>query len=270
MPGKNRILIFIFPKSKRNIAIIAALVIVSICTVIFAQISSNPLSGKSIIIDPGHGGIDGGAWDGRNFLEKDVNLQISLKLKDKLTEDNVNISMTRDSDVSLDGRNTLSSSRHARDLMERVNLINSGNYDIFVSIHVNNSKNASAIGPMVLYSSKQPASAILATCIQNSLNRHSESALTKYAVHSPVKSEFFILNNSSIPGVIVESGFISNPTEKRLLQDPSYQSRLCSAIYSGLRDFFTGKDKRIIDENRPHNDESIPLNLINQVRLVRK
>lgn len=236
----SKILLFVTLKGIRyfylTVLILAMLILLNIA--IIAQFGKSPLEGKSIIIDPGHGGVDGGTNDGSSFLEKDVNLQIALKLQQVLEAEKAAVKLTRYEDVSLDSQNNQSPSRHTRDLIARTAQFNSGRYDIFISIHVNRAKTSRAIGPMVLYWTKDERNSILATCLQDNLNRHSEANLGKTAIHSPVKYNYFILRNSKIPGAIVETGFISNPTEKRLLKDESYQLKLCNAICDGIKDYF--------------------------------
>lgn len=241
-----------------------------ISAIIFANTAKDPLAGKNIVIDPGHGGIDPGTNDGGIFLEKDINLQISLKLKDILESRNSNVELTRSSDISLDNQNNLSSSRHKRDLLARITRFNSGKYDLFISIHVNRSSNNRAIGPLVLYSSNFPSSGILAASIQESLNKHIKTELKVDTKRKPVRSSDFILKYANIPGVIVEAGFISNPHEKKLLLNESYQAKLVQSICKGIENYFKninelnepGKKDNAPQPAPPAEDESVPTNVM--------
>lgn len=205
--------------------------------VIYANMGAQqPLSGANILIDPGHGGIDGGTHDGKGFLEKNINLSISLKLKEEMIKKGADVKLTRETDVSLDDLNNSSESRHRRDLTARLEMINSGEHDIFISIHANCIKGKiTATGPIVLYSPLIPESKTLARILHDKLYEATKNVLKgERASPIPVKADFFILKNAKIPGVIVETGFISNPTEKKLLSDPDYQVRLVNAIIDGL------------------------------------
>ncbi len=237
--GRN--IFILITDGKRKLAFLtAAIAIISILAkvVIFAWQDNKPLNGKAIIIDPGHGGIDGGTNDGHSFFEKDINLQISRKLKAELESKGASVDMTRDTDISLDKLNNLSKSRHRRDLLARVAYFNSGKYDIFISVHVNFSSNSRAKGPVALYSGKNQKSLLLAQCMQEELNLHAKNVLKKDKGYAPVESGFFILISSQIPGVIFETGFISNPEEKRLLKDETYQEKLVQAAARGIEAYF--------------------------------
>ena len=236
----RRILLVIKNPGKKYAFIVIILLLISalLGTIIFANQPVNYLYNKSIVIDPGHGGIDGGTNDGSTFLEKNINLQIAKKLQHIMKEKNATVAMTRETDISLDARNNLSISRHARDLIARVEEFNTGKYDLFISLHVNSSTTSNAIGPMVLYSSEIPSTALLATCIQDRLNEHIRNNLKLETQHNPLLSQFFILKNANIPGVIIETGFISNVTEKKLLMDEAYQSKLVKLIYAGINDYY--------------------------------
>lgn len=249
-----------------SMVVIAFLVTILLSTIIFASFS-NPLEGKNVVIDPGHGGIDGGTNDGMSFLEKDINLQISLKLRKLLSSDKANTGMTRESDVSLNDVDDSSPIRHERDLTARVKIFNSGGFDLFVSIHVNSSGSSAAMGPMVLYSSKNELSCQLAEAVQHRLNEHVKTELHKQSGYEPVESNAFILRNSGIPGVLVETGFISNPQDKHLLQDDEYQLKLAKAICNGIKDYYRNSHKSA-KKDKIDDDRYAPLEILNSVKNV--
>lgn len=239
MTGR-KVLLIIAHRSKLLFCLSGIMILLSVLlgSILFAHTTTNPLSGRSILIDPGHGGIDGGTGDGAGFLEKDANLEMALKLRDLLQAMNVTTCLTRDRDISLDKRNSLSTSRHKRDLLARVAEINSGKYDLFISIHVNRASNSSAIGPMVLYSGKLQQTRLLSECLKNRLNAHARNALGNKAQHKASSSRYFILSNATIPGALIETGFVSNSREKQLLRSEEYQTRLMQVIIQGLKDYF--------------------------------
>jgi len=225
---------------KRTICLASILLLVPV--IILLSINHFILSSKDtfvdpgsgiIVIDPGHGGIDGGTnRDG--ILEKEVNLAIAKKLKTKLEEKGYKIVMTREEDISLEQYSNTGGSRHRRDLNARVEIINNSNAQLFVSIHVNcNLKRPATDGSIVFYSDKYEQSKTLAYCIQRSLNSMIVNG-KKRTTHDPQKGNYYILNNSEIPGVIVETAFISNPVEKELLLKDEFREYLAESIADGI------------------------------------
>lgn len=192
-----------------------------------------------IVIDAGHGGIDGGT-NKVNLLEKEVNLAIAQKLKDILEEKGYTIIMTRSNDVSLDNLNHSSSSRHQRDLNARVSIINSSNAQLFVSIHVNSSSNSAADGSIVFYSQKFEQNGALAYCIQSALNALTLDGENR-TTRNPQEGDYYLLNHSDIPGAIVETAFISNAREKALLAKDDFRSQLASAIADGIEQYLSNQ-----------------------------
>lgn len=195
-----------------------------------------------IVIDPGHGGIDGGAnKDG--LLEKDVNLDISKKLKSYLEIKGYKIIMTRDEDVSLDSLCKSGGSRHQKDLNARVNIINNCNAQLFLSVHVNcNLKNPKTEGSIVFYSDKYLENKTLAYSIQRALNGIIFNGRSR-DIHDPQKANFFILSHSNIPGVIIETSFISNMEERQLLTKDEFRDELAKGICTGVEKYLSKSSK---------------------------
>lgn len=194
---------------------------------------------KIIVIDPGHGGIDGGATMG-GILEKDVNLDIAKRVKDILERKGYMIVLTREMDHSLDNLVDSSASRHQRDLTARVNIINNSNAQLFLSIHANCHKsNLNADGSIILYNERFLQNKALAYCIQRALNNIVVEG-KKRTIHDPQNhSAYFLLNNSKIPGVIVETAFISNQKEQQLLGEDSFKDEIAKAIAAGVENYFS-------------------------------
>ncbi|NPV92738.1 MAG: N-acetylmuramoyl-L-alanine amidase [Firmicutes bacterium] len=195
------------------------------------------LAGRRIAIDPGHGGIDGGT-NRPDFLEKEVNLAVALRLRDDLIARGAEVVLTREEDIDLgmmspeDG-----DGRYLRGLKTRVSIIEQNQSDLFLSIHVNaNHRLPSTSGPMVFYSRKTPASRALAETLQARLNALAEEKGLKR--HSAGPARFFLLENCRTTGVIVELGFMTNRTERALLENGDYQQELVQAVIEGLKDFF--------------------------------
>lgn len=199
-----------------------------------------PLTGRTVVIDPGHGGIDGGAYHGDGTLEKHINLSVAFKLKSVLEKNGAKVVLTRAKDESLDYRNNKSKSRHKRDLIARADIINEVNPDIYVSLHVNAEKNSPATrGPMVFYYKPSPESRRLAELIQAHLEEAYKSAGHSVRKRNPyANSTLFLLCNARPPGVIIELGFMTNADDRRLLQNPDFQNKLANAIVLALREYF--------------------------------
>jgi N-acetylmuramoyl-L-alanine amidase len=199
-----------------------------------------PLSGKVIVIDPGHGGIDGGA-SFNNVLEKNMNLEVSLKLKRMLERDGANVIMTRAKDVSLDHLNRKNEYRHKRDLISRVDIINSTAPDLFLSIHVNADRSSSKTnGPMVFYFINSIESKKIAQSIQKKLEEAYTQSGHNVSPRKPVGNiSLYILRNTKVPGVIIELGFITNTKDRELLTTQAFQERISAAILLAIKEYFS-------------------------------
>lgn len=208
-------------------------------TALWAYLSSLPIHAftdpKSgiIVVDPGHGGIDGGTnKDG--ILEKEINLAVSKKLRIFLEGKGYKVVMTREEDVSLDALDNSSQSRHQRDLNARVSIINNSNAQLFLSIHVNcNFRRPDTDGAIVFYNDNFAENRALAYSVQRALNAMEVDG-AKRTVHDPVQAEYFLLGYSKIPGIIVETAFMSNSTERFLLTRDEFREELAKAIADGV------------------------------------
>jgi N-acetylmuramoyl-L-alanine amidase len=185
---------------------------------------------RVIVIDPGHGGIDGGTSSG-DLLEKDVNLRMGHILREVLEARQYQVVMTRtdDSDVSHFVPN--GASRYRRDLKGRVRLVGRVRPISLISIHVNWHKDSWRRGAIVYYQNGETDSRLLAEAIQEELN-----------AIQPVKrqvraADFYVLRNTNGPAVLVELGFISNPEDRRLMQDAAYLTKQAEAVRAGLEVF---------------------------------
>ncbi|MDK2934071.1 MAG: N-acetylmuramoyl-L-alanine amidase [Clostridiales bacterium] len=211
--------------------------------VIYATIKKaayhDALSGKVIVVDPGHGGVDSGTHYAEKIFEKNINLAIGLKLKEQLVSKGATVIMTREVDDSLDDH-IKNGSRHREDLNARVNIINKNQADIFISIHVNSIRSSpSTLGPMVFFYGSSEKSKYLAECIQESLNNLSAYAqMGNRAKHSANRGNYVILRETSPPGVIIETGFISNATDRTLLQKEKHQQEIAERICKGIIEYF--------------------------------
>lgn len=194
-----------------------------------------PLSGKIILLDPGHGGPDGGAGT-EQALEKDIALDITLRVRDYLQEQGALVIMTRETDKDLaDGGTKGYSRRKVEDLKKRVSMINNSDNDLFVSIHLNAIPSSRWSGAQTFYAPHYQENAKAAKFIQDQLRVNLGNTTRKA---KPI-NQVYILKNAKKPGVLVEVGFLSNPGEREQLKTDSYQEKIAASISLGINRYFT-------------------------------
>ncbi len=196
-----------------------------------SQLIKNPL--PVIIIDAGHGGEDGGAVgvDGTN--EKDINLEITLKLNDILTVMGYQTRMVRTTDISIhnQGADTIRE-RKATDIRNRTAIMDEYENCLYVSIHQNKYDDSRIWGAQTFYSPNDEASKSLAQFIQTSIATGIQPDNRRLIKESG--TSIYVLYNATKPAVMVECGFISNPNELSQLKTEEYQSKIAFSIISGL------------------------------------
>ena len=185
-------------------------------------------STPTIVIDAGHGGADPGKVSETGTLEKDINLKIAHYLKEMLETQNINIIMTRTEDKDLA---TETSHRKLSDIKERVKLMENSNADIVISIHQNSYPKTEIYGAQCFYPTESEAGKTLATIIQNQIITSTNQ--TKIREIKP-NNDYYLLKHSSIPIVIIECGFLTNPEEEKLLLSENYQREMAWAIHLGI------------------------------------
>ena len=188
-----------------------------------------PLTGKLIIIDPGHGGADPGSISG-NTYESTINLEISKKLELELVKVGSEVILTRDGDYDLSTPNA--KWRKKSDFDNRINLINNSGANIYLSIHLNYLSNSSYSGPQVFYQNETEKN--LATIIQNKLNE--ELNTDREIKKIPTKT--YMYDKLKINGVLIECGFLSNSNELEKLKSNDYQQKIAKIITDALIDYF--------------------------------
>lgn len=190
---------------------------------------------KTVIIDAGHGGEDGGATD-NGVSEKDVNLDIALKLRDLLTVSGYHVVMTRETDISIyDSSAQTISDKKVSDLHNRLSIINSSEDNILISIHQNKFEQSQYSGAQIFYSDNNAQGIILAESIRSAI-----TGLLQPENKRELKageSNIYILDKATVPAVIVECGFLSNPQEAQKLSDESYRTQMAFAIYCGFLEY---------------------------------
>lgn len=191
-----------------------------------------PLPGRVIALDPGHGGYDPGV-DSQGLLEKDVVLDISFWLRDLLWQAGAQVVMTRETDQSL--LEMPAGPKKKQDLENRLKLIAEAEVDILLSIHANAISSPRWYGAQTFYKAEDEESKRLAGLIQGEFIRVMKNTTREISIG---KGNYFLLENSPVPGVIVEVGFLSNPRERKLLSEPVYQKKLAWCIYLGTIRYF--------------------------------
>lgn len=197
---------------------------------------SYSLAGRTIVIDPGHGGSDPGAV-GRvtGALEKDITLAISKRLALLISQAGGMPVLTRESDQELSDEGFQGSllEKKRQDLARRVERAKQVNAEVFLSIHVNADPSPRWHGAQTFYYASSPQSQALAISIQDEMVRILGNNNRKAK-----EAAFYVMEKTDMPAVIVEVGFISNPAEERLLIDEMYQSKVAYAIFSGLAKYY--------------------------------
>ena len=197
--------------------------------------------GRVIIIDPGHGGFDGGAIGANGTVEKDVNLSVSLKLRDMLTDAGFAVVMTRDCDRALnDTEDTTIRRRKISDMRNRLNLTRLYPGSVLVSIHQNKLSGSSSVhGAQIFYSPNKPDSKALAAYIQKEFNTCIQPEKPRETVKTG--KNLYLFYHAQNTAVLCECGFLSNPEEEALLCTDSYQYRIAYCIFSGLLRWYAGE-----------------------------
>ncbi|MBM7694833.1 N-acetylmuramoyl-L-alanine amidase [Peribacillus deserti] len=196
---------------------------------------SLPLSGKIIVIDPGHGGVDAGANNGP-VLEKEIALNVSKKVRDYLQEQGALVLLTREEDKDLADRDTKGlRARKREDLRNRVKFINESQADLYISIHLNAFPSTKWSGAQTFYTLRYEENKRVAKFIQAELKRNLENTSREAkAMHS-----LYLIKKVNKPGALVEIGFLSNPSERANLQSDIYQEKVAASIYKGISRYFT-------------------------------
>lgn len=187
---------------------------------------------KIVVIDPGHGGFDPGKVGVNDVLEKDINLSISKKLKEKLEAEGIEVLMTRSEDCGL--YSSTDSNKKRTDMQKRVEIINTSNAAIAVSIHQNSFSQESSKGAQVFYHESSEKGKVLGETLQEVIK--SEIADGNHRV-AKSNDSYYMLRKTQCPLVIVECGFLSNYEEAKLLTEDEYQDKMATAILDGIKKY---------------------------------
>jgi len=198
-----------------------------------------PLGGVKIVVDAGHGGIDGGASSGE-VIEKDVTLAIAQKVEKQLKRLGAEVVMTRSTDgdvieehASGEEFSTLRE-RKKEDIFLRSNLVQKNEPDIFITIHANAIPEEQWRGAQVFYHKDgHPNSELLAKSIQSTI----KESLQNTEREALAIKQVYLLKKAEVPAVLIETGFLSNNDERELLSSQAYQDKMANAIVSGIESY---------------------------------
>lgn len=190
-----------------------------------------PLAGQTIVLDPGHGGADGGAKGKNGVDEKEVTLKVAKLLKGKLEQAGALVYLTREEDMDLAEKDTKGLSRRkSEDIRKRLEFIHDKDANFFLSIHLNAISDGRWSGAQTFYYNRFDENEHLAKMIQSELIRNLDNT-----DRTPLPlNTVYLLKYAEVPGSLVELGFLSNEKERKLLENSSYQRKLATSIYQGM------------------------------------
>lgn len=231
--------------SKKRISLVLVCVFVSVFTFMFTTAKKEentietvtlPVSGKTVVIDAGHGIPDEGAQSSNGTTEAETNLKIAIKLQQLLEQSGCTVILTRsDENAIYDIDSKTLKQKKISDIHNRVKIGNESSADIFVSIHLNKIPQPQYDGWQCFYKDGNEQSIKLAKEIQENLNECIQKENKRVAMKLDT---VYIMKHVEIPISIVECGFLSNPEEEKNLLEDTYQNRLAWGIYNGIIEYF--------------------------------
>lgn len=229
--SNNKKEIFVVIKINKKIVIIILVFALAISSSIYfsvANVSNANIYSPIVVIDAGHGGIDGGSVSPFSQIDENhINLEYAKTLKSLMENVGIRVVMTR---TNLNGLYPIySANRKKDDMKKRKSIIDKSNADVVISIHMNSFPLSSCFGCQTFYNPNNPSSVLLATNIQNLFKKSLSNARS-----SAQAGDYFILNCTDKPAVLVECGFLSNEAEEKLLQTEEYRIAICSLILYGV------------------------------------
>lgn len=229
----RRPIILLFHKSGLALLLLGLLLLSGGGWYTLSALSASNLQNKVIVLDPGHGGQDPGAQFG-GIQEKNINLAIAIRLRDVLAAKGCKVILTREVDKDFFLPNfVLGRMAKRAELSQRIKMASINQADLFISLHANSFPGGNSYGMETYYQVKSLAGKELAEFIQTELKKIQTD--NKRIAKS---GDYYLLNQTQMPSVIVEVGFLSNPRERKLLQDLNYQDRIAASIASGIEGYF--------------------------------
>lgn len=187
-----------------------------------------------VIIDAGHGGVDGGAVSCTGVYESNINLEIALRLDDLMHLLGIDTLMIRTTDISIYTNGQSIAAKKSSDLKERVRIVNSLNNSVLLSIHQNHYTDNRYSGAQMFYAASD-GSRELASELQNAFKKFLDPANNRQIQSA---TGLYLMEHIERPGILVECGFLSNPTEETKLRNCEYQKKICCVIASVCSTYF--------------------------------
>jgi len=202
-----------------------------------AQATNAIPAAPKLVIDAGHGGEDGGAVSADGTMEKDINLDIALRLQKLLVVSGCDVILTRDRDTAIyeEGSDSLKSKK-VSDMKKRLSIFNEDTEQTVISIHQNKFPQTQYSGTQVFYSGQKQESNLLAESIRASVAGMLQPQNTRET--KKADKNIYLLYNAKVPAVIVECGFLSNEEELAKLKTEEYRQEMAFAIYCGYLNYY--------------------------------
>lgn len=229
--------------NKRRISFILIMIMLSVISFSISSKTENtiqtvsfPVSGRTIVLDAGHGLPDQGAESKSGVTEASLNLAITQKVQTLLEQSGCNVILTRSDENGIyDLNSNTLREKKVSDIKNRVKIGNESSADAFISIHLNKIPQSQYYGWQTFFKQNNEKSEQLAKSIQQELNTSIQKENKRESLKIAGK---YIIEHVEIPITIVECGFLSNPEESKLLQQDEYQNKLAWGIYNGIMDYF--------------------------------
>lgn len=229
--ARKEYVMFVTIKKRSLLIILSVLLVLCIIVTTSVAVATIDISrGPTIVIDPGHGGQDGGVTGTNTGVkESDINIKVSLILKSYLEADGFNVVMTR----SDEGGTVSGAFNKLEDMRKRKETILSANPELIISIHCNKYPSSSSRrGAQVFFNENSPSGIKFANILQSVVNDLNNEHVGR--TFSALRGDYYILNCSSAPSAIVECGFLSNPDDEKLLLSDDYLETLARKLALGI------------------------------------
>ena len=191
----------------------------------------------TVVLDAGHGGEDGGC-EGNGLVEKDLNLDITLRIASLLRKQGVNVVLTREIDELLYDKNSdYEGKKKYQDVRRRLEIAKEQENPVLVSIHMNYFAQTQYSGLQVWYSKADARSRILANLVQSNIKYNLQ--LNNKRNIKEATSSIFLLDNATVPAILIECGFLSNPDEAHALSDENYRQKLAEIIFNSIMTYIS-------------------------------
>ena len=229
----------VFRKKSVIICLILVLAVILSCVMLSyasAEVSSVPKIGKTVVIDAGHGGVDGGCVSVDGTPEKGINLAVAESLRDGLKLLGYDVVCTRESDISIYDKGTEGLGEQKKsDMKNRLAIFSKYSEGISVSIHQNQFTDSRYSGAQMFYSKDNAEGEKLAGVMQKQFVALLQPDNTRET--KPVGDELYLLNNTKNPAVMIECGFLSNPEEAQKLENEDYQRQVAFTVLTGISEY---------------------------------